>query len=335
MADTDYDDYGAVMPDGEYRHGQGQAILNISGALISLGLVLGLGYWGYGIAMRDVTGIPVLRAISEPMRISPVDPGGESTAHQGLTVNAVAAVGAVADMPDQFTLAPEPVALIEEDSAGMGGMVSDAASILTDGEFSAPEMVETASNPVDPFDPVEIAMPGALDDGAVVLDQTQAEAVAIALAVALGENVGGVALEGSAFVASPRPKARPQSEANIASSSMSDTGSDTEALQSVSTESVVDTGLAEIAAADIPVGTRLVQLGAFDDRDAAKREWLRLSGQFGDLMTGKSPVVQEAQSGGRAFFRLRAQGFEDEDQARRFCAAILAEGASCIPVAQR
>ena len=42
-----------------------------------------------------------------------------------------------------------------------------------------------------------------------------------------------------------------------------------------------------------------------------------------------------AQSGGRTFFRLRAHGFADEDETRRFCAALLAENASCIAVTQR
>ncbi|MFD1809072.1 SPOR domain-containing protein [Gemmobacter lanyuensis] len=38
---------------------------------------------------------------------------------------------------------------------------------------------------------------------------------------------------------------------------------------------------------------------------------------------------------GRTFYRLRAQGFSDEADARRFCAAITAEGAECIPVTLR
>jgi hypothetical protein len=62
---------------------------------------------------------------------------------------------------------------------------------------------------------------------------------------------------------------------------------------------------------------------------------VRLAGQFGDLMAGKSLVLQPAESGGRTFFRLRAHGFEDEDDARRFCVAFDAQGATCIPVPQR
>ena len=46
-------------------------------------------------------------------------------------------------------------------------------------------------------------------------------------------------------------------------------------------------------------------------------------------------VLQPAESGGRTFYRLRAHGFDDEDDARRFCSAFVAQNATCIPVPQR
>ena len=85
----------------------------------------------------------------------------------------------------------------------------------------------------------------------------------------------------------------------------------------------------------IPVGTRLVQFGACDTEDEARAEWARLEGLFGEVMAGKGIVLQPAESGGRTFYRLRAHGFEDEDDARRFCSAFAAQGTICIPVPQR
>ena len=79
----------------------------------------------------------------------------------------------------------------------------------------------------------------------------------------------------------------------------------------------------------------MVQLGAYDDPDAAKADWTRIAGRFPELMTGKSLIVEPAQSGGRTFYRLRALGFADEAEARRFCSALLAENATCIPITQR
>jgi hypothetical protein len=52
-------------------------------------------------------------------------------------------------------------------------------------------------------------------------------------------------------------------------------------------------------------------------------------------MGGKSLVIQPAQSGGKTFFRLRAHGFATDDDTRRFCTAMVAENATCIPVVQR
>ena len=86
---------------------------------------------------------------------------------------------------------------------------------------------------------------------------------------------------------------------------------------------------------DLPVGTKLVQLGAYDSADLARADWTRISGRFSDYMAGKSPVIQQATSGGQTFYRLRADGFADISDARRFCAVLMAENAACIPVVVR
>ena len=77
------------------------------------------------------------------------------------------------------------------------------------------------------------------------------------------------------------------------------------------------------------------QLGAFESADVARQEWARLEGRFGVYMQDKSRVIQLAQSNGRSFYRLRAMGFVDLNDARRFCSAFKAEGADCIPVQVR
>ncbi|SDY54300.1 SPOR domain-containing protein [Citreimonas salinaria] len=92
---------------------------------------------------------------------------------------------------------------------------------------------------------------------------------------------------------------------------------------------------AEIDADDLPAGTRLVQIGAFDSAEIARAEWDRLMGRFDAYLGDKGRVIQQAQSGGRTFYRLRAHGFADLSDARRFCAAFVAEGVDCIPVVSR
>lgn len=286
MADLDYDHYdGGYAVAEPHRYGR---LLNLGGAALSVALMLGGGVWAYQLAMRDVAGIPVIRALGGPLRMAPAIPGGEEAMHQGLSVNAVAAAGTALPLPETLTLAPKPEDLSEEDVAGLQPL-----------DGSAPEVVAMA-----PSATIEAqAMPEELP-------ATQEDAVALALAEALGE-----APVESAVSENPRPKSRP--------------GSEVEGVEQVSAPAT------EIDAATIAAGTNLVQLGAFDDQDGARAEWARLAGQFGDLMGDKSMVIQSAQSGGRTFYRLRAHGFGSEDDARRFCTAMLAENATCIPVAQR
>jgi hypothetical protein len=90
-----------------------------------------------------------------------------------------------------------------------------------------------------------------------------------------------------------------------------------------------------VTTAALPVGTKLVQLGAYDTPDIAATEWVRFTARFPDFFDGKEQVIQQATSGGRTFFRLRAMGFADLSDARRFCAALTGEGSDCIPVVVR
>jgi hypothetical protein len=91
----------------------------------------------------------------------------------------------------------------------------------------------------------------------------------------------------------------------------------------------------ELAVSDLAIGTRLVQLGAFDTAEVARSEWERLAGRFPDYFAGRPRVVEAASSGGQTFYRLRAAGFEDLATSRRFCAVLVAQGAACIPVTVR
>lgn len=335
MADVEFDDF-----EGGYAASHGgrfNRLVNLAGAVCSVALIIGLGIWGYKLAVRDVSGIPVVRALEGPLRISPDNPGGEVTMHQGLSVNAVAASGIARPVPETLTLAPKSAELALEDEAGMAVL---AALPQAGTEVLAETVMASADLPeLPPIDaPVEIAAaPVAVEE---VLPATQEDAVAAALAAALadggeplsplteapGADVAAMDMAAPAAVASLRPKARP-----AAASADAPAAADVPDVQEVAAA----VAPIEIDPATIVAGTRLVQLGAFDDEAAARGEWTNLQSRFAELITGKAMVVQAAQSGGRTFYRLCAHGFEGEDEARRFCAALLAENASCIPVSQR
>lgn len=294
MAELDYDHfdsgYAPVVP----RFGR---FSQMGGAALSVALLLGGVVWGYQLAMRDVTGIPVIRAVAGPMRQAPAVPGGSETSHQGLSVNAIAAAGTALPLPETLRLAPKPMDVTDEDIAGMEPLEPQGEATLA---AAAP-----APAPVAELAPVTAIAPAAVPQPAPeALPATQEDAVAAALAEALGLEQPAVA-PASEEVASLDAAAEPAPPA------------------------------AEIAYDTIAPGTLLVQLGAFDDQDKARAEWARLTTTFAELMGGKSLVIQPAQSGGKTFYRLRAHGFATDDDTRRFCTAMLAENATCIPVAQR
>ena len=112
MAELNYDqmaeESGLEMP----RLGQ---FINILGAGVSVGLIACLAWWGYQLVVRDVSGVPVVRALEGPMRVAPVDPGGEVAEHVGLAVNSIPAEGIAEEPAERIILAPVTTTLSDED----------------------------------------------------------------------------------------------------------------------------------------------------------------------------------------------------------------------------
>ncbi|MEM8774527.1 MAG: SPOR domain-containing protein [Pseudomonadota bacterium] len=282
-----------------------QSVVNWAGAAMSLALIAGIGFWGYKIIIRDVSGVPVVRAAEGPMRVQPDDPGGQQAAHQGLSVNHVAADGAAAAPADRLVLAPEPLTLS-----------------LDDTPQSAP-VVEEESEPVE-----KVALNQSVTDEET--EDAQVRAAIEALAEQLAEGVEPIEGTVEELEVEEKPELglgkslRPQTRPSQLSS-----------IEQAVVVSLSSQSSAEVDADSIPVGTRLAQLGAFETPEIARDEWSKLSTRYEEYLEDKQRVVQKAQSGGRTFYRLRAMGFDDLNDARRFCSALVAEGVDCIPVVTR
>jgi SPOR domain len=324
MADADYDFGGGYSPEGQTQRlgvkdaraaAKLQRTVNLAGAVASLALVVGLGVWGYKLAVRDVNGVPVIQAMDGPMRISPVDPGGEVADHQGLAVNDVAAVGVATPPPEKLVLAPRPMELSPEDTSGLAGTMPPGlseASAPTDLLTANTDLALAAAPVVESADPTEVAVDAAL---AEALGEVP-EDVPVDPTVALVPDPSLEPAPEGAILASIRPRARPGARAATPAPE----------------EMVALPEPNEVDPTTLTPGTRLVQFGTFDTAEEARAAWAVLQGRFGELMTEKAMVVQPAESGGRTFYRLRAHGFEGEDDARRFCSAFVAQDATCIPV---
>jgi hypothetical protein len=325
-------------------------LVNLIGAALSLTLIAGIGVWGYKLVLRDVSGVPVVRAMEGPMRIAPDDPGGELAQHRGLAVNAVAAEGGAAPPEDRLMLAPPPVDLAPEDLAVTpevpGGSPQDAAVSAVSGMIAAAVAV-----PRSPAEDVVAAEPAPVDPDAPL---SQEDILALADRIAAGVSplsaqdiadlpevvmtIDGtpvresLSLGGASVIPASVPgvarSLRPQSRPLRLSS-----------IESIAAETVVPVqapaATPSVDPRSFAAGTALVQLGAFDSEAMAAAEWAALAARFGALMGGRPMVIQPAETGGRNFWRLRAGGFDDLAEARRFCAALVAEDAVCIPVSVR
>ncbi|KAB6715075.1 SPOR domain-containing protein [Roseobacter sp. TSBP12] len=262
--------------------------------------------------MRDVNGVPVIRALEGSARMVPDDPGGQLAMHQGLAVNSVTADGSAAAPADSLILAPRIATLSDEDQP--------MSATQTVASAYEPENTAYTVQPEEPVVAPDMTTV-AVEDDPLELDSVEEVA-----------SAADVMPETSGIVHSPRPKPRPVRLASLASVPSTSSAS----LEGVAGDILAAIGATdELAPSEVPTGARLVQFGAFQNEEIARSEWDRLSGRFEDLMEGKSRVIERAESGGTTFYRLRAYGFADASDANRFCAALTAMNAACVPTVQR
>ena len=309
------------------------------GAVASVGLMVGLMVWGWQLVSRDVSGVPVIRAIVGDARTTPADPGGELTSYTGYAVNGVAE-GAEPQPTQQVAIAPAPTGLSDEDVA-MGQLGATAREPASSSEVP----LSFAGDPIVPLSDSEARAQAAAEaerlafaDSAVqeaaisdapasegpvneaLTDENgapaQAAAIAEALAQAQAEANPGV------LTASSRPAPRPRST-RVASAGTTATDARPVAAETVA---------AETPAAPAPVAQASgpqVQLGAFDSDAIAASEWNRLTGKH-VVFAGKQQVIKQHQANGRTFWRLRVAGFGSLSEARQFCAALKSAGTDCL-----
>lgn len=268
-------------------------LMNYAGAAVSLMLIVGVSIWGYQLIMRDVSGIPVVRAMEGDMRVLPENPGGTVAVNTGLAVNEVAAMGEAGGPEDRLLLAPRTSGLAQEDldAQPMPAIAPDLEDVVhADG--AAPEAVTD-----------EIALLAAQLAGA-----------AAPTFETVPDSVPGV-------TTSLRPTPRPATvEATQTSAPIAPA-----ATSPLLNEVVVTT-------TPFPAGTNLVQLGAFANPNLAAAEWERLQLRFGQIISGYDRVIQVSNQTSGTWYRLRASGFADRAEARRLCAALLTEENDCIAV---
>ena len=292
-----YDD-GFAQDAGESRVSN---LTNFAGAALSLALIIGVGVWGYKLVVRDVSGIPVVRAMEGDMRVLPDNPGGAVALHTGLAVNEVAASGEAAGPEDTLVLAPSESGLAQEDlEVQLAPEVADLLSTVAVSVEAAAE--ETLGDVVTPV--------AAEVDEITLLAQMLASNPVTAPVTPdiIPASVPGVRT-------SLRPMLRPTSLSIVQP-----------------TPASANTSEVAVNSAVFPAGTNLVHLGAYASPSEAADAWVRLERRLGQYLTGYERVIQVSNQSGGTWYRLRASGFADRTEALRLCAVLQAEYAECIAV---
>lgn len=360
QAEDDWDDGrfsarldAARLSDRDSVLGRVARLTHYMGALVSVLLMVALAIWGYQLVVRDVSGVPVIRAVEGDGRIAPTEPGGELTDRGGLAVNDVAA-GREAAPVDRVAIAPAGAVLDSQD-VPMGELGATARAAQGASDMPVTEPMNGTIAMTDAEAARRLAEDQAAAAAAVpAVGPLEADAVSVASAVTdtAGQPTQDTAITAALAeagaapaVATPtRPLPRPRRIAAAAPAA----AAPVEAAQPLVAEAAAEAPVAADAApetaapetaAPAPVavasGAPLVQIGAFDSGAIAESEWTRISGRYGDLFAGKAPLVQEHKAGGRTFYRLRIAGFETRDAARKFCAALIEAGTDCIPAAAK
>jgi hypothetical protein len=319
-------------------------VTGLVGAAASLALVVGLGLWGYQLVMRDVSGVPVVRAVEGPMRAQPENPGGSQADHQGLSVNSVAANGTAEAPAERLTLAPQPIQLAQDDQP-MSRLTAPQADVPPQVINPAGQTDQTGQTATAQISEASVAayrngdidaLVAELTEGVTPLDPTQDQSASqptVAPVIVQPEPlqpveiaaIGAATAPSSALLNAPgvkislRPNLRPARFSPAVAQTSPGSGRAT----------------LEVDPNSLPAGTRLAQLGAYESAEVARAEWDRIYSRFEDYLEGKTRVIQRAESGGRTFYRLRAMGFDGLSDARRFCSTLVAGKADCIPVTTR
>ena len=280
-----------------------------TGAALSLFLLAGAIGWSYQLIVRDVNQIPIVRAQSGPLRVAPDNPGGLTAANQGLSVTQLA-VNEKPLLSNEIYLAPAAEILNEENLALK--VKEEYESNKVDGAFEIKEVnAENSMNLEALLDQKEVDS-RSNDVGVLSKVAFSQKKIEIENAVSLALSITNDPDKSLSWL---RPKIRPVGfyrNGNITED------------QIVSNEPMPK----------LPIGSAVVQLGAFDSKSLAESEWQRFEKILGSILIPKKMVVQKAESGGKIFYRLRASGFSDISDARQFCTAI-SDKVACIPVVTR
>jgi hypothetical protein len=152
MRDDLDDDHGAE--EGAFAGWRARLTRAVSvwgGAALAVAVITGVALWGWNLAGRDASEVPVIRAALSPAKVQPDDPGGAEIAYQDISAYRA---GSGTAAPTEIVFAPPPERPSPEDVAvaaltGEGATASDASPALA--ASASPAATEGAAPAVAPL----------------------------------------------------------------------------------------------------------------------------------------------------------------------------------------
>lgn len=249
---------------------------------------------------------PLIQASSQPIKMTPEDPGGSTIADLG-EVRELLSDQPVAAAPERLLPAPErPLTPVATSEANAAAPETDTTSASTNGQ-----PIEAADLPV----------------------QNREQAALTALA-AEAERL-------AELLTSPVAEAEPPATAAGADTTPSPAAP--RALQTAETDSsasppatAVVPALAATGAAtrQAPVPGRLfrVQLAAVRAEADARRAWQLIQQDLGGVLSGLEPHFERAETDNGIFYRVQVGPFVSADAADFLCSELKQRNASCFVV---
>ncbi|MEM9045573.1 MAG: SPOR domain-containing protein [Pseudomonadota bacterium] len=313
----------------------GQTLSTWLGAAAATAVLVALGSWFYHLGVRDAQQVPIIRASTQPVKIRPVDPGGEVTPHQ--TIDSYNA-GTVQQAGTTETQLADPAPTLTQEDVAMADLRPEpkpetapetqalAVQSATE-ELGIPEAndlvveVTPEQQELAVQEPVQVPSaepqatevePEEVTDVAVLTDDTVVEEV---VPTPAEQVIAKPVSTGNPFAPdySPQVIKRPP---NLR-------------VRMLAARASADTGATDLAKA-AEASQIKVQLQASPSRDVVMNSWKKIRQDHADLLSQKALVVGVTQSGGVTYYRLRLGPFKDRAEATATCQALRGRGQDCI-----
>lgn len=289
-----------------------------------LGALLVLGVGGWSLLGGHSSGIPVIGPPPGPVRDRPADPGGMQIMGDGTDLD-VTGKGEAHLAPEPEQPRPEALAARTAPETPPADRNSSAAQ-PTDPQGTTSASTSQANPPV-PDGSATASPSGQGAAGQDTSTQNAAASLPDTSVQKLPESGAGSDAETPRKTAAQKPSSAetPAIPAPAPSAPASSASVSSGPLPAAPEKPAAS------PSAKPATGGHMIQLAALGSDADAKATWSKLSKQASDLLSDRTPMIEQKTINGHVFYRLRVGGFDTAQSARAFCVRLHARSIACTP----